>query len=387
MDSIIYFDNNATTCVAPEVFQAMTPYLTEKYGNPSSPHPFGNLAADGMAAARTSLAELLGASPEEITFTSCGSESDSTAILSALKTMGRRRKIVITAVEHPAILNLCRHLDGNDGVRLTLLSVDKAGRIDLDEAKEAIDEDTAIVSAMWANNETGNIYPVARLAEIAHSKGALFHTDAVQAVGKVPISLKDTEIDFLSLSGHKLHAAKGIGALYRRTGVPFSPFLLGGHQEHSRRAGTENVAGIVGLGKAAELAMQHMDDEQHKVRAMRDRLEQTLLEQCPDAMLNGDPACRLPNTSCISFRYIEGESILLRMYGAAKICASSGSACSSGSLEPSHVLRAMHIDYQALHGSIRFSLSRYNTDAEIDTAIAAIPPIIRSLRAISPFGR
>lgn len=387
MSDIIYVDNNATTCVAPEVFQAMTPFLTAEYGNPSSPHPFGSLAAKAIANARENIAAMLGATPEEIIFTSCGTESDSTAILSALKTMKGRNKIVTSVMEHPAILSLCKYLQEEEGVKVTYLGVDRQGRIDLDEARAAIDEDTAIVSMMWANNEIGNIYPVLQLAEIAHSKGALFHTDAVQAAGKVPISLDNSQVDFLSISGHKLHAPKGVGILFRRRSAPFVPFLKGGHQERMQRAGTENVASIAGLGKAAELAMRHMDEEQTRVKAMRDKLENALLENCPDAILNGDPVNRLPNTSSICFKYIEGESILLRMYGAAKICASSGSACTSGSLEPSHVLRAMRIDYQALHGSIRYSLSRYNTDAEIDTIIETVPPIIRSLRQISPFGR
>lgn len=384
---IIYFDNNATTCVAPEVFEAMTPFLTAEYGNPSSPHPFGNLAAVGVTKARENLANLLGATPEEIIITSCGTESDNTAIWSAIKTMKGRRKIVTSVMEHPAILSLCKYLQEEEGIEVVYLSVDKFGRIDLNEARSVIDDNTALVSVMWANNEIGNIYPVAELAEIAHEHGALFHTDAVQATGKIPIALNKTQIDFLSLSGHKLHAPKGIGALYRRRNAPYIPFIKGGHQERMQRAGTENVASIVGLGKAAELAMLHINDEQTRVRAMRDKLEKALLENCPDALLNGDPINRLPNTCSICFKYIEGESILLRMYGAARICASSGSACTSGSLEPSHVLRAMRIDYQALHGSIRFSLSRYNTEQEVDKVIETVPPIIRNLRAISPFGR
>lgn len=388
MQDIIYVDNNATTCIAPEVFAAMTPFLTTEYGNPSSPHPFGELAAVGIRQARASIAKLLGADPAEIIFTSCGTESDSTAILSALRTMKAqgRNKIITSAVEHPAVLSLCGMLH-DEGVEVHYLNVDTLGRIDLDEARQLIDEDTAIVSMMWANNEIGNIYPIHELAEMAHSKGALFHTDAVQASGKVPIDLHSSQIDFLSLSGHKLHAPKGIGILYRRHDVPFVAFLRGGHQEHLQRAGTENVASIVGLGKAAELAMEHMHEEQTRVKALRDRMERELLKRCPDSFLNGDPEHRLPNTSNISFKYVEGESILLRMYGAAKICASSGSACTSGSLAPSHVLRAMHIEYQALHGSIRFSLSRYNTDADIDTIIRVVPPIIHELREISPFGK
>ncbi len=383
---IIYVDNNATTRLAPEVVEAMTPFLTTWYGNPSSPHPFGNEAAKAIVHAREAIATLLGAEPEEIIFTSCGSESDSTAIRSALETQRGRRRVLTTAVEHAAVLNLCNYLQRN-GLHVDYLPVDSQGRINLEQAKALINDDTAIVSCMWANNEIGNIYPVEALGQLAHAHGALFHVDAVQAVGKIPINLKDSSIDFLSLSGHKLHAPKGIGVLYRRRFTPFQPYLIGGHQESGQRAGTENVASIVGLGRAAELAMAHMDEEQSRVRAMRDRLEAGLVASCPDPLVNGDRQSRLPNTLNISFRYIEGESILLRLYETAHICASSGSACTSGSLEPSHVLRALGLDYRSLHGSVRFSLSRYNTDAEIDTILQVTPGIIRSLRELSPFGR
>ncbi len=383
---IIYVDSNATTRIAPEVFAAMEPFLTMWYGNPSSPHPFGNSAAAAIASARESIGALLGAEADEVVFTSCGTEADNAAILSALETQKGRRRIVTTAVEHPAVYSLC-HVLQKRGWHVDYLSVDKHGRLDLDEARAVVSEETAIVSVMWANNEIGNIYPVVELAEIAHEKGALFHTDAVQAVGKVPICLRETKIDFLALSGHKLHAPKGVGALYVRRHTPFVPFVIGGHQEHGRRAGTENVAGIAGLGQAAELALAHMTEEKTTVKALRDKLERGLLAACPDPLVNGDPEHRLPNTLNICFKYIEGEAILLRMYEAARICASSGSACTSGSLEPSHVLRAMGLDYQALHGSIRFSLSRYNTEAEIDAIIAATPPIIKELRRLSPYGR
>ena len=383
---IVYVDNNATTCVAAEVFEAMVPFLTGEYANPSSPHPFAAAPAAAIDSARESLAELLGANVDEIVFTSCGSESDNTAIRSALETQKNRRKVVTTAVEHAAVLSLCRVLEKH-GVKVEYLPVDKYGRIRLEQARRVIDDDTSIVSCMWANNEIGNIYPIHELAEIAHERGALFHTDAVQAVGKVPINLQDEAIDFLSLSGHKLHAPKGVGALYVRRFTPYATFLTGGHQERGRRAGTENVASIAGLGVAARLAKENMTKEQTYVKGLRDRLEQGLLATCLDPMVNGDVEHRLPNTSSICFRYIEGESILLRMYQAAKICASSGSACTSGSLEPSHVLRAMGVDFRSLHGSIRFSFSRYNTDADVDAILRVLPGIVSELRSLSPYGR
>ena len=383
---IVYVDNNATTCVAREVFEAMVPFLTDQYGNPSSPHPFGKSAATAIKTARANLAELLGAEMDEIIFTSCGTEGDSTAILSAVETQKNRRKIVTTAVEHAAVLNLCRRLQKH-GYEIVYLPVDSKGRLNLTDAENAIDDNTAIVSVMMANNEIGNIYPVAQLAEIAHAKGALFHTDAVQAVGKIPIDVKTAQFDFLSLSGHKLHAPKGVGALYVRRFIPFKSFLCGGHQERGHRAGTENVASIAGLGMAAQLAMENMEKEQTYVKKLRDRMEQGLLATCPDPQVNGDVEHRLPNTSSICFKYIEGEAILLRLYEAGHICASSGSACTSGSLEPSHVLRAMGLDYRSLHGSIRFSFSRYNTEADVDTILEKTPPIIKSLRELSPFGR
>lgn len=383
---IVYVDNNATTRVAPEVFEAMVPFLTTEYANPSSPHPFAAAPASVVVSARESVAALVGASADEIVFTSCGSESDNTAIRSALETQRGRNKVVTTVVEHPAVLTLCRFLEKH-GVRVEYLPVDSRGRISLSQAREVIDEDTAIVSVMYANNEIGNLYPVTELAEIAHERGALFHTDAVQAVGKVPIDLSKTQIDFLSLSGHKLHAPKGIGALYVRRFTPYSTFLLGGHQERGRRAGTEAVANIAGLGKACELALSHIGEEQTRVKAMRDRLERGLVASCPDPLVNGDPEHRLPNTLNICFRYIEGESILLRMYQAAHICASSGSACTSGSLEPSHVLRAIGLDYRSLHGSVRFSFSRYNQESDVDAILETLPGIVRELRALSPFGR
>ncbi len=382
MEKVVYLDNNATTAVAPEVFEAMRPFLTEFYGNPSSIHHFGGQVAAHIETAREKLASLLGAQPSEVIFTSCGTESDSSAIYSALSLCNQRRKVVISKVEHPAILALGKELERR-GYTVVQIPVDSKGRLDMECAEEMIDTDTAVVSIMWANNETGNIYPVAQLAEMAHKQGALFHTDAVQAVGKVPINLAELPIDMLSLSGHKLHAPKGVGALYVKRGVRFRPFIVGGHQERGRRAGTENVASIVGLGKAAELAQQDITIENTKVKALRDKLETELLK-LPATRLNGDPEHRLPNTSNISFEYIEGESILM-LLDMFNICASSGSACTTGSLEPSHVLRAMGVPYTAAHGAIRFSFSRYNTEEEVDFVLEKLPPVIARLREISPY--
>lgn len=382
-DKVIYFDNNATTQVAPEVFQEMVPYLTEFYGNPSSIHRFGGQLAAKIDEARGKLADLLGAQNSEIVFTSCGTESDSSAIISALHNCPKRRKVVISKVEHPAVLNLGKELE-RKGFKVSQIPVDAKGRLDMDRAAEMIDDETAIVSVMWANNETGNIYPVAELGELAHRNGALFHTDAVQAVGKIPMNLAELPIDMLSLSGHKFHAPKGVGALYVKRGVRFHPFLTGGHQEHGRRAGTENLASVIGLGKAAELAKAHIEDENTRVRAMRDRLEQSVLASIPSVRVNGDIEHRLPNTANISFSYIEGESILM-LLDMQGICASSGSACTTGSLEPSHVLRAMGVPYTDAHGSIRFSFSRYNTEEEVDKVLEVLPPVIARLRQISPY--
>lgn len=380
----IYLDNNATTRVADEVIEAIKPFFTERYGNPSSMHFFGGSVAREIANARANMAELLGASPHEIVFTSGGTESDSTAILSALNTLPERREIVTTRVEHPAVLNLCKHLARFKGYTVKWISVDKSGMIDMEDVKRAINDKTAIVSAMWANNETGVIFPVVEIAEIAAGHGALMHTDAVQAVGKIPINLSKTNINFLSLSGHKLHAPKGIGALYIKKGTRFSPFMIGGHQESNRRGGTENVPGIVGLGEAARLAMNNFNEENTRVKKMRDRLQQGLLDKVSQARVNGRPESRLPNTLNIGFEFVEGEAILMRLDDKG-ICASSGSACTSGSLEPSHVLRAMGVPFTAVHGSIRFSLSRYNTEDEIEFVIEETPRIIETLRAMSPF--
>lgn len=380
----IYLDNNATTRVDDEVVQAMMPFFTEQYGNPSSMHVFGEKVGRALKKARAQVQALLGAEHEsEIVFTSCGTESDSTAILSAIKAQPERREIITTKVEHPAILNLCEYLE-KDGYTIHRLGVDMKGRLDLDEYRKLLSDKVAIVSVMWANNETGTLFPVEEMAEMANAAGVMFHTDAVQAVGKINIDLKNSKIDMLSLSGHKLHAPKGIGALYVRRGLRFRPLLRGGHQERGRRAGTENVPGIIALGKAAELAMEHMQYENTTVKALRDRLEAGILAQVPSAFVTGDPDNRLPNTANIAFEYIEGEAILM-LLSREGIAASSGSACTSGSLEPSHVMRAMDIPYTAAHGTVRFSLSRYNTMEEIERVIAAVPPIMEKLRKLSPY--
>ena len=379
----IYFDNNATTAIAPEVREAILPYLGEFYGNPSSMHTFGGQVADAVETARETMANLLGASPDEIIFTSCGSESDNAAIWSAIQTQPEKRHLITTRVEHPAILSVMQHWE-RQGYRVTYLGVDNKGRLDLDEYAAALTPDTALASIMFANNEVGNIYPIQRMAEMAKEKCVLFHTDAVQAVGKTPIDLAHLPADMLSLSGHKLHAPKGIGVLYVRKGVRFRPFLRGGHQEKGRRAGTENVPYIVGLGAAAKLAADHMQEERVNVALLRDRLEQGLLERISDCMVNGDVENRLPNTTNIAFKNVEGEAILL-MLDRLGVCASSGSACTSGSLEPSHVLRAMGVPFTYAHGSIRLSLSRYSTQEEVDYVIENFPGVIKTLRMISPF--
>ncbi len=381
----IYLDNNATTKTDEAVFEEMRPYFCELYGNPSSMHFFGGQVQKKVDEARNRVAALLGASPEEIIFTACGTESDNAAIRSALEVFPERRHVITSRVEHPAVLTQCRNLTQR-GYRVTEIGVDGDGRLDMAEYKAAVDTDTAIVSLMWANNETGVIFPIEEAAAIAKAKGALFHTDAVQAIGKIPINMANSSVDMMSLSGHKLHAPKGIGVLYLRRGTPFRPFLVGGHQEKSRRAGTENTAAIIALGKACELAATHMDLENTQVLAMRDRLQDALMQAIPYARINGGAAERLPNTTSIAFEFVEGEAILM-LLSEHGICASSGSACTSGSLEPSHVLRAMGVPFTCAHGSIRFSLSRYTTDAEVDTVIKEMPPIISRLRQMSPFGR
>ena len=383
-ERVIYLDNNATTRTAPEAVAAMLPYFSEYYGNASSIHKFGGRLAKVVEEGRAKVAGFLGADPSEIIFTSCGTEGDNAAILSALDVCPkRRRKIVISTVEHPAILNLGKDLERR-GYTVVKIPVDSLGRLDMDRARAMIDEQTAVVSVMWANNETGNLYPVEALAELAHRAGALFHTDAVQAAGKIPFKLRDMNIDMLSVSGHKFHAPKGIGALYVRRGVRFRPFIVGGHQERGRRAGTENVPYIVGMGVAAELAMANFETENNYVRKLRDDLHNRLIAAIPSVRVNGDVEHRLPNTTNLSFEYIEGESILMHM-DIHGICASSGSACTTGSLEPSHVMRAMGVPYTAAHGAIRFSFSRYNTQEDVDTVVEVLPGIIEKIRAISPY--
>ncbi|NJR49239.1 MAG: cysteine desulfurase NifS [Leptolyngbyaceae cyanobacterium CSU_1_3] len=381
MSTVIYLDNNATTQVDPDVLEAMLPYLTEYYGNPSSMHNFGGRVGKALKYARLQVADLLGAEESEIIFTSCGTEGNNTAIRAALAAQPDRKHLITTQVEHACVLNLFKQLE-KQGYTVTYLSVDRKGQLDLMELEAAITGNTALVSMMYANNETGTVFPIEQAGAIVKEYGATFHVDAVQVVGKLPLNLKTSTIDLMTLSGHKLHAPKGVGALYVRRGFRFRPLLIGGHQERGRRAGTENVAGIVGLGKAAELAQVHLADVAQE-KKLRDRLEKGLLA-IPNTEINGDRKYRLPNTTNIGFKYIEGEAILLSLdqYG---ICASSGSACTSGSLEPSHVLRAMGLPYTTLHGSIRFSLSRYTTDAEVDRVLDVMPGIVDRLRALSPF--
>ncbi len=378
-------DNNATTRVDPRVLETILPYFSEYYGNPSSMHSFGGDVGKRLEEARASVQALLGVEHDsEIIFTSCGTESDNTAILSALAIQPSRREIITSVVEHPAILSLCDHLERHEGYKVHYIPVDRLGRISMEAYAAALSEQVAVVSMMYANNETGTIFPVETMARMAKEKGALFHTDAVQAVGKIALNMQESAIDMLSLSGHKLHAPKGVGALYVRRGTRYRPMLRGGHQERGRRAGTENTTGIIALGLAADMALEHMEYENTVVRALRDRLEAGILAQVPYAFANGDPEHRLPNTSSISFEYIEGEAILM-LLSRVGIAASSGSACTSGSLEPSHVLRAMDIPYTAAHGTIRFSLSRETTEAEVDWVIAQTPPIIEQLRRLSPY--
>ncbi|WP_428074596.1 cysteine desulfurase NifS [Candidatus Avelusimicrobium luingense] len=383
----IYLDNNATTRCYPQVVEAMLPYFSEKYGNASSMHTFGGENRHAINAARKQMAALINAAhDDEIIFTSCATESNDSVLFSVAESFPQKKHIITSMVEHPAVLEPCHVLESR-GWRVDYIRVDENGRFDLDELKSLIDGDTALVSVMWANNETGTIFPIKEIAKIAHAHGALFHTDAVQAAGKIAIDVQDADVDFLSVSAHKFHGPKGIGALYVRRGTRFVPYLVGGHQEKRRRAGTENVPYIVGIGKAAELAQKRLaDGTTQKIAALRDKLEQGITANIPDVKINGDIHNRVPNTTNISFGYIEGESILMYLNDFG-ICASSGSACTSGSLEPSHVLRAMKVPFQFAHGSIRFSLSDENTEAEIDLVLKELPPIIERLRKISPFSK
>ncbi|MBO7191226.1 MAG: cysteine desulfurase NifS [Elusimicrobiaceae bacterium] len=381
----VYLDNNATTRCYPQVVEAMLPYFSDKYGNASSMHTFGGQNRHAIEAARHQMAELINAAyDDEIIFTSCATESNDSVLFSAAEAFPDKKHIITSAVEHPAVLEPCRLLESR-GWRVDFIRVDENGRFDLEELKSLIDDKTSLVSVMWANNETGTIFPVKEIAKIAHAHGALFHTDAVQAAGKIPIDVQEVCADFLSVSAHKFHGPKGIGALYVRRGARFVPYLVGGHQEKHRRAGTENVPYIVGIGKAAELAKKRLTDGSiQKMAALRDKLEKGIVAAIADVKINGDAQNRVPNTTNISFGYIEGESILMYL-NDFHICASSGSACTSGSLEPSHVLRAMKVPFEFAHGSIRFSLSDENTEADIDLVLKELPPIVERLRAISPF--
>jgi cysteine desulfurase len=379
----VYVDNNATTRVAPEVLAEMHPYFCDFYGNPSSIHRFGGQVGAKVREARERVADLLGAYPDEIVFTSCGTESDNAAILGTLNSYPEKRHIVTTAVEHPAVLNLCTLLE-EKGYAVTSLAVEHMGMIDLDQLREAITDQTALVTIMYANNETGVLFPIEEIAQIVKEKGSIFHCDAVQAVGKIPFDLRTTPVDLLSLSGHKLHAPKGIGALYIRRETPFVPLLIGGHQEGGRRGGTENVPSIIGLGKACALAKETMAEEQRRLQDLRDQLEKGILEKVPAVLINGDRTDRLPNTTNMSFEAIEGEAILL-LLSEEGIAASAGSACASSDPEPSHVLRAMGVPQRSIQGTIRFSLGRYNTEEDIHYLLEKIPPIIQRLRDLSPY--
>jgi len=385
MNTSVYVDNNATTAVAPEVTECMLPFFHEHWGNPSSMHAFGGNVKKHIDLAREKVALLIGAEhPSEIVFTSCGSESDNMAIRGAVDAMGGHPHVITTRVEHAAVLGPCHHLEDR-GYRLTTLDVDPMGNLDLNQVREASQSGKkTVASIMWANNETGVIFPIPEIGGLVKEGGGIFHTDAVQIAGKLPISVKDLPIDLLSISGHKLHAPKGIGALYVRRGTKITPHIMGGHQERGRRAGTENVPYIVGLGKACELAMERMEQDAAHERKLRDRLESVILETCKGARINGDILNRLPNTTNISFEYVEGEAILL-MLDDVGICASTGSACASGSLEPSHVLRAMDVPRSMVHGSIRFTLSRYNRQHDVDYVLEKMPVIINRLRELSPF--
>jgi cysteine desulfurase len=385
MNRSVYLDNNATTAVAPEVTEAMLPFFTERWGNPSSMHTFGGGVKKYIDEAREQVAALIGAEhPNEIIFTSCGSESDNMAIRGAVDAMGGHPHLITTRVEHAAVLGPCHFLE-DKGFRVSTLDVDEGGHLDLEQVRAlARTGKKTMASIMWANNETGVLFPVPEVGAIIREGGGVFHTDAVQMIGKLPVAMKDLPVDLLSISGHKLHAPKGVGALYVRRGTKITPHIMGGHQERGRRAGTENVPYIVGLGRACELARQRMEQDAGQERRLRDRLEEGILAACRGAHVNGDTALRLPNTANISFEYVEGEAILL-MLDDVGICASTGSACASGSLEPSHVLRAMDVPRSMLHGSIRFSLSRYNTDEDIDYVLEQMPRIIDRLRELSPF--
>ena len=389
MAKTVYFDNNATTQVAPEVRDAMLPFLGELYGNPSSMHAFGGQVAKYVDQAREEVARFLNADPDEIIFTSCATESDNSAIRGTADYFGKDLKVITTAVEHPAVLQPCRRLKAL-GHEVVELPVDSLVRLDLAQLESQIKQskqsnNPLLVSIMWANNETGVLFPLEKIAEICKAHGAILHTDAVQVAGKIPVDVKKVPVDMLSMSGHKFHAPKGIGIFYVRKGAKLKPFMLGGHQERSRRAGTENVPYIVGLAKACGLARLGMAKEAAQIGTLRDKLEAGILTKCPNVRVNGDKSNRLPNTLNVSFEYIEGEAIAYHLSDLG-ICISTGSACASGSLDPSHVIRAMGVPFTAVHGSVRFSLSRYNTMDEVDYVLDKLPPVIKNLRELSPFG-
>lgn len=378
---VYYFDNNATTRIAPEVVDAMIPFLRELWGNPSSAYAFGAQVHGHVEAARAKVAALINADPKEVIFTSCGTEANNSAIHSALLNTGKKH-VVTTAVEHSANINFGEHLQKR-GYEVTYLPVESDGSLDLHRLEKAIRPDTAIVSVMYANNETGVVFPIEEVAAICRGKDTLCHTDAVQVPGKLKLDVKQLGVDFLSLSAHKLHAPKGVGMLYVKRRTKFSPYIIGGHQEKGRRGGTESVANIVAFGRAAELAMATLDEENTRVRAMRDRLENFILTNIPNTIRNGAKEPRLPNTANIAFDFVEAEAVLL-LLDQIGICASSGSACTTGSLDPSHVLSAMGVKPMRARGSVRFSLGIYNTDEEVDFLIQHLPPIIQKLRDISP---
>jgi cysteine desulfurase len=385
MKPVIYFDNNATTRTLPEVLEAMLPYFSENYGNASSIHTFGGGNKKFIEEARRQLAALINADAPEIIFNAGGTESDNTANNNAIKSYPEKKHIITSAVEHPAVLEVFKNLAAQ-GWKVDFIGVDEYGRFDMNAFEKAIDNNTALVSTMWANSETGVLFPVEEIAKVARKHGAMCHIDAVQALGKIEIDVKKVDADMISFSAHKIHGPKGIGALYVKKGTRFLPFMIGGHQEKGRRAGTENVPVIIGFGKAAQLAKETLHLYKERVTPLRDMLESGLTSAIEDAKINGDTRNRLPNTTNISFGYIEGESILMHLDGEG-ICASSGSACTSGSLEPSHVLRAMGVPFQFAHGSVRFSLSKFNTKEEVQKVLEVMPRIVSRLRQISPFER
>ena len=379
---LVYADNNATTRVDDEVLEEMLPYFKEFYGNPSSIHTFGRQVSSKMDLARERVASILGADTSEIVFTSCGTESNNYAIHCSLEAHPDKKHVITTKVEHPAVLNVCKYF-GKNGYDVTELGVNKDGMLDQDELRDSIRDDTAIVSIMHANNETGVIFPIEEIAKIVKEKGVLFHCDAVQAIGKIPVNLKNSNIDLLSMSGHKLHAPKGVGVLFIRKGVRIDPLIIGGHQEDNRRSGTENVPYIIGLGKACEIAEGFVKEEQTEVRRLRDKLEKGIKDQLTHVAISGENSERLPNTSNVSFEYVEGEATLL-LLDMAGIATSSGSACTTGSAEPSHVLQAMGIPPVTSRGTIRFSLSRYSTEDEVDYILEKLVPIVKRLQTLSP---